>query len=45
MGKTIWQSFVHYLMKKHPDKPLKSLLKNYDKKLYAKFKKDPIKFV
>ena len=42
---TIWQSFVKYLMKKHPKRPLKELLQNYDKKIYEKFKKDPVKYV
>ena len=43
--KTVWQKFVAYMRKKKPDTPLKELLKNYDRKQYEAFKKDPKKFI
>ena len=43
--KTIWQQFIKYQRQKDPEKTLKDVLKNYDKKEYAAFKKDPESFV
>ena len=43
--KNVWQMFIEYQRKKNPDKSLKEILKNYDKELYAKFKKNPSEFI
>ena len=43
--KTIWQQFIKYQRQKNPEKTLKDVLKNYDKLLYAKFKKNPEQFL
>ena len=43
--KTIWQQFITYQRKKHPEKTLKEILKNYNKKEYAKFKNNPEEFL
>ena len=43
--KTIWQQFIAHQRKKNPEKTLKDILKNYNKKEYAAFKKDPEKFL
>ena len=40
-----WKMYVKYLIKKNPGVPLKKLITGYDKKEYAKFKKDPKLFV
>ena len=41
----MWRQYVKYLIKKNPGKPLKTLLKNYDKKEYASYKANPKLFV
>ena len=43
--KTLWQQFIKYQMAKTPEKNLKEILKNYSKKEYAAFKKDPAQFL
>lgn len=40
-----WKMYVKYLIKKNPGVALKKLITGYDKKEYAKFKKDPKLFV
>ena len=42
-GKKInhWKGFVRFLIAKHPNTPLKQLLKNYSKEEYRNFKKKP----
>ena len=41
----MWRRFVKYLIKKNPEKSLKTILKTYNKKEYAAFKKNPKMFV
>ena len=41
----MWRKYVKYMMRDNPGVPLKKLLKNYDKKRYEEFKKNPKKFV
>ena len=39
----MWRKYVKYMMRDNPGVPLKKLLKNYDKKRYEEFKKNPKK--
>lgn len=41
----VWRRYVKWLIQQNPGKPLKKLLKNYDKKEYENFKKNPKTFV
>ena len=41
----MWKKYVEYLLKTNPDKTLKELISNYDKKEYARFKQNPKQFV
>lgn len=41
----MWKAYVKYMVRKYPHKPLKSLLKNYDRAEYERFKKNPKQFV
>ena len=42
---TMWRKYVKFLIRKNPGKPLKQLLKNYSKKEYEQFKKNPKLFI
>ena len=42
---TVWRKFVKHLIRENPGVPLKTLLKNYDRKEYEKFKHNPKSFV
>ena len=41
----VWQKFVKHLVRQNPGKPLKELLRNYDRKEYEEFKHHPKSFV
>ena len=42
---SVWRRYVKYLIRNNPGKPLKQLLRTYDKKEYEKFKHNPKSFV
>ena len=42
----LWRAYVKFMLDRNQGKkPLKELLKNYSKKEYAEFKKNPVRFI
>ena len=42
----VWRAYVKFLLDRNQGKkPLKELLKNYSKKEYAEFKRNPVRFI